>query len=99
MSKAQFDCPSWRLLLSVEGTTSLGAVAETTETRASGIYGMGLAGCASPDYAREELRAEISSMMTGDQLQLGHDPSLPRGQAPRQPLAASGGICNPPQGG
>ena len=32
-------------------------------------------GCASPQYAREELRAEISSMMTGDRLQLGHDPS------------------------
>ena len=32
-------------------------------------------GCSSPDYAREELRAEISSMMTGDQLRLGHDPS------------------------
>ena len=32
-------------------------------------------GFASPHYAREELRAEISSMMTGDRLQLGHDPS------------------------
>ena len=32
-------------------------------------------GCASADYAREELRAEISSMITGDRLQLGHDPS------------------------
>ena len=31
-------------------------------------------GCSSPDYAREELRAEISSMMTGDQLRLGRDP-------------------------
>lgn len=29
----------------------------------------------SKQYAREELRAEISSMMTGDQLNLGHDPS------------------------
>ena len=29
----------------------------------------------SPHYAREELRAEISSMMTGDRLRLGHDPS------------------------
>ena len=26
-------------------------------------------------YAREELRAEISSMMTGDRLNLGHDPA------------------------
>ena len=32
-------------------------------------------GFASPQYAREELRAEISSMMTGDRLRLGHDPS------------------------
>lgn len=29
----------------------------------------------SDDYAREELRAEISSMMTGDRLNVGHDPS------------------------
>lgn len=29
----------------------------------------------SKQYAREELRAEISSMMTGDRLNLGHDPS------------------------
>ena len=29
----------------------------------------------SPQYAREELRAEISAMMTGDRLNLGHDPS------------------------
>ena len=32
-------------------------------------------GFASPHYAREELRAEISSMMTGDRLRIGHDPS------------------------
>ena len=32
-------------------------------------------GTSSPDYAREELRAEISSMITGDKLKLGHDPS------------------------
>ncbi len=32
-------------------------------------------GFASPQYAREELRAEISSMITGDRLNLGHDPS------------------------
>ena len=32
-------------------------------------------GCSSLQYAREELRAEISSMITGDRLQLGHDPS------------------------
>ena len=32
-------------------------------------------GFASPHYAREELQAEISSIMTGDRLQLGHDPS------------------------
>ena len=32
-------------------------------------------GFASPQYAREELRAEISSMMTGDRLRLAHDPS------------------------
>ncbi len=32
-------------------------------------------GFRSRDYAREELRAEISSMMTGDRLQIGHDPS------------------------
>ncbi|MXZ37975.1 MAG: DUF1738 domain-containing protein [Holophagales bacterium] len=28
----------------------------------------------SPDYAREELRAEISAMMTGEKIGLGHDP-------------------------
>ena len=33
------------------------------------------AGFWSALYAREELRAEISSMMTGDRLNLGHDPS------------------------
>lgn len=33
------------------------------------------AGFWSTLYAREELRAEISSMMTGDRLNLGHDPS------------------------
>ena len=41
------------------------------ETLISGIK----YGTSSPDYAREELRAEISSMMTGDRLRLGHDPS------------------------
>ena len=30
-------------------------------------------GFALRDYAREELRAEISSMITGDRLQIGHD--------------------------
>ena len=29
----------------------------------------------SKQYAKEELRAEISSMMSGDRLQLGHDPA------------------------
>jgi antirestriction protein ArdC len=28
----------------------------------------------SPDYAREELRAEIASMLIGQELQIGHDP-------------------------
>ena len=32
-------------------------------------------GYSSHAYAREELRAEISSMMTGDRLDIGHDPS------------------------
>ncbi len=32
-------------------------------------------GYESPEYAREELRAEISSMITGDRIGLGHDPS------------------------
>ncbi len=32
-------------------------------------------GSESRAYAREELRAEISSMMTGDRLDIGHDPS------------------------
>ncbi len=32
-------------------------------------------GYGSHAYAREELRAEISSMMTGDRLAIGHDPS------------------------
>ena len=29
----------------------------------------------SRQYAKEELRAEINSMMSGDRLQLGHDPA------------------------
>ena len=32
-------------------------------------------GFGSEDYAKEELRAEISSMMVGQELQIGHDPS------------------------
>ena len=32
-------------------------------------------GFGSEAYAREELRAEISAMMTGDRLGTGHDPS------------------------
>ena len=32
-------------------------------------------GLRSREYAKEELRAEISSMMTGDRLRIGHDPS------------------------
>ena len=32
-------------------------------------------GYGSSDYAREELRAEIASMLLGDRLELGHDPS------------------------
>ena len=32
-------------------------------------------GFASPDYAREELRAEIGSLVMGDRLGIGHDPS------------------------
>ena len=32
-------------------------------------------GFGSPEYAREELRAEISAMMTGDRLGAGHDPA------------------------
>ena len=32
------------------------------------------AGFGSPEYAREELRAEISAMMTGEQVGVGHDP-------------------------
>ena len=31
-------------------------------------------GFGSPEYAREELRAEISAMMTGEQVGVGHDP-------------------------
>ena len=33
------------------------------------------AGFGSPDYAREELRAEVAAMMTGDRLRTGHDPA------------------------
>ena len=33
------------------------------------------AGFGSESYAREELRAEIAAMMTGDKLGIGHDPS------------------------
>ena len=32
-------------------------------------------GFGSPAYAKEELRAEIASMMTGDKIGMGHDPS------------------------
>ena len=32
------------------------------------------AGFGSPEYAREELRAEISAMMTGERVGVGHDP-------------------------
>ncbi len=32
-------------------------------------------GFGSPDYAREELRAEIGAMMTGERVGVGHDPS------------------------
>ena len=32
-------------------------------------------GFASPEYAREELRAEIGSLVMGDRLGIGHDPS------------------------
>ena len=31
-------------------------------------------GFGSPEYAREELRAEISAMMTGERIGVGHDP-------------------------
>ena len=31
-------------------------------------------GFGSPEYAREELRAEVSAMMTGEQMGVGHDP-------------------------
>ena len=41
------------------------------ETLAEGIKN----GFGSPDYAREELRAEISAMMTGERVGVGHDPS------------------------
>ena len=41
------------------------------DTLIQGIEG----GFGSPDYAREELRAEISAMMTGERVGVGHDPS------------------------
>ena len=41
------------------------------ETLIQGIDG----GFGSPQYAREELRAEISAMMTGERVGVGHDPS------------------------
>ena len=41
------------------------------ETPTKGI----MEGPYSKHYAREELRAEISSMITGNRLELGHDPS------------------------
>ena len=40
-------------------------------TLASGVK----AGFGSEAYAREELRAEISAMMTGERIGVGHDPS------------------------
>ena len=33
------------------------------------------AGFGSPEYAREELRAEISAMMSGEQVGVGHGPA------------------------
>ena len=42
--------------------------------RASLIVGMS-EGFGSPVYAKEELRAEISAMMTGERVGVGHDPS------------------------
>ena len=42
--------------------------------RATLIVGMA-EGFGSPAYAKEELRAEISAMMTGDRVGVGHDPS------------------------
>ena len=41
-------------------------------------------GFGSPAYAKEELRAEISAMMTGERVGVGHDPS-------RGPLTSRGG--------
>ena len=42
--------------------------------RATLVLGMG-EGFGSPAYAKEELRAEISAMMTGERVGVGHDPS------------------------
>ena len=42
--------------------------------RATLITGMA-EGFGSPAYAKEELRAEIGAMMTGDKIGMGHDPS------------------------
>ena len=41
------------------------------ETLVEGIK----SGFGSPDYAKEELRAEISAMMTGERVGVGHDPA------------------------
>ena len=41
------------------------------ETLVKGIEG----GFGSPEYTKEELRAEISAMMTGERVGVGHDPS------------------------
>ena len=41
------------------------------ETLVQGIK----SGFGSPDYAKEELRAEISAMMTGERVGVGHDPA------------------------
>ena len=35
-------------------------------------------GVGSPEYAREELRAELSAMMTGERVGVGHDPERAR---------------------
>lgn len=40
------------------------------------------AGFGSPAYAREELRAEIAAMMTGDRIGIGHTPGGGHGQGP-----------------
>ena len=72
----QYSSPNAPRVTDVLGTLLLSVVSGHPDrlNRPTLIEGI-REGARSPQYAREELRAEISSMIPGDRLQLGHDPS------------------------